>query len=220
MAKYPVVIYGASGNTGMLTMDWLIDQNIPFTAVGRNAKRIHEMLTERVVRLESAVYEVIETDHTVEALTQAFTGAKVVCNTVGPFATFGLTAVEAALKAGCHYLDTTGEQGYIRQVRGQFGELYRQAALLVSPSLAYMYTFVEIAAELALETPGIDTLETSTLSRGPRDGGSGVTVGSTASIFEMYRHEACYLWEKKLTPFATDAAFTIHSPDLMLSVFL
>jgi hypothetical protein len=29
MAKYPVVVYGASGYTGMLIMDWLIDQNIP-----------------------------------------------------------------------------------------------------------------------------------------------------------------------------------------------
>ena len=28
MAKYPVVIYGASGYTGMLIMDWLIDQNL------------------------------------------------------------------------------------------------------------------------------------------------------------------------------------------------
>ena len=39
MAKHPVVVYGASGYTGMLIMDWLIDQNIPFTAVARNAKR-------------------------------------------------------------------------------------------------------------------------------------------------------------------------------------
>ena len=28
MAKHSVVVYGASGYTGMLTMDWLIDQNI------------------------------------------------------------------------------------------------------------------------------------------------------------------------------------------------
>ena len=37
MAKHPVVVYGASGYTGMLIMDWLIDQDIPFTAVARNA---------------------------------------------------------------------------------------------------------------------------------------------------------------------------------------
>src|SRR3546814_5693770 len=66
---------------------------------------------------------------------------------------------------------------------------YAQAGLLVSPSIAYMYSFAEIAAELALETPGIDCLETATICRGPRNVGSGVTVGSTASIFEAYRSE-------------------------------
>jgi short subunit dehydrogenase-like uncharacterized protein len=219
MAKHPVVVYGASGYTGMLTMDWLIDQNIPFTAVARNAARTKEMMAQRVVRLESATYEIIEAEHTVEALTRAFKGAKVVCNTVGPFVKFGLTAVEAALKAGCHHLDTTGEQGYMRAVRDRFGDLYRQAGLLVSPSLAYMYTYSEIAAELALETPGIDALETTALCRGPRGGAAGVTVGSTASIFELYRAEQCYLWEKKLVPHAVDASFSIGSPDFMQPVF-
>jgi short subunit dehydrogenase-like uncharacterized protein len=219
MAKYPVVVYGASGYTGMLTMDWLIDQNIPFTAVARNAGRVHEMMAQRVVRLESATYEVIEAEHTVEALTEAFRGAKVVCNTVGPFVKFGLTTVEAALKAGCHHLDTTGEQQYMRDVRDKFGELYAQAGLLVSPSMSYMYTYSEIAAELALETPGIDALETSALCRGPRGVGAGVTVGSTASIFELYRAEQCYLWEKKLVPHAVDASFNIASPEFLQPVF-
>jgi short subunit dehydrogenase-like uncharacterized protein len=94
VAKHPVVVYGASGYTGMLTMDWLIDQNIPFTAVARNAKRTKEMMEQRVVRLESATCEIIEAEHTVESLTKAFKGAKVVCNMVGPFVKYGETAIE------------------------------------------------------------------------------------------------------------------------------
>ncbi|HQR48570.1 MAG TPA: DUF5938 domain-containing protein [Steroidobacteraceae bacterium] len=218
MAKYPVVVYGASGYTGMLIMDWLIDQKIPFTAVARNAKRTQEMMAQRVVRLESATYEIIEAEHKVDSLTKAFKGAKVVCNTVGPFVNFGLTGVEAALKAGCHHIDTTGEQAYMRAVRDKFGESFRQAGLLVSPSIAYMYTLTEIAAELALETPGIDALETGTLARGPR-AGSGVTVGSTASIFEMYRSEACFLWEKELVPHAPGTSASIVDPNFAQPVF-
>jgi short subunit dehydrogenase-like uncharacterized protein len=218
MAKHPIVVYGASGYTGMLIMDWLIDQAIPFTAVARNAGRTKEMMAQRVVRLESADYEIIEAEHDVDSLVEAFRGAKVVCNTVGPFYNFGLVAVEAALKAGCHYLDTTGEQHYIRNVRDQFGELYRQAGLLVSPSNAYMYTYAEIAAELALEMPGVDALETATLTRGPR-AAAGVSLGSTATIFEGYRQEACYLWEKQLVPHAANASFNVATPELMQPVF-
>ena len=218
MAKHPVVVYGASGYTGMLIMDWLIDQNIPFTAVTRNAKRTQEMMAQRVVRLESATYEMVEAEHNVESLTKAFKGAKVVCNTVGPFVNFGLVAVEAALKAGCHHIDTTGEQAYMRDVREQFGELYRQAGLLVSPSVAYMYTFSEIAAELALETHGVDALETATLCRGPRNV-AGVSLGSAASIFELFRAEHCYLWENKLVPHPVTASFNVTDPNFIQPVF-
>ena len=219
MAKYPVVVYGASGYTGMLTMDWLIDQNIPFTCVARNAKRTQEMMAQRVVRLESATYEIIESEHNVESLIKAFKGAKVVCNTVGPFVNFGAVAVEAALKAGCHHLDSTGEQGYMRDMRARFGEDYRQAGLLLAPSTSYMYTFAEIAAELALETEGVDALETATICRGPRNAGAGVTVGSTASIFELARSEQCYLWENQLVPHAVDASFNVVTPEFIQPVF-
>jgi len=219
MAKHPVVVYGASGYTGMLIMDWLIDQQIPFTAVARSAKRVQEMMAQRVVRLESATCEIIEVEHDVDSLVKAFKGAKVVCNTVGPFVNVGLTAVEAALKAGCHHIDTTGEQSYIRAVRDRFGEQYAQAGLLVSPSVAYMYTFAEIAAELALETHGVDVLETATLCRGPRFAATGVTVGSTASIFELFRAEQCYLWEKKLVPHALGASANVVDPSFVQPVF-
>lgn len=219
MAQHPVVVYGASGYTGMLVMDWLIDQNIPFTAVARNAGRVREMMAQRVVRLESATYEIIEAEHSVEALATAFKGARVVCSTVGPFVNFGLVTAEAALRAGCHYIDSTGEQLFIRQLRDRLGEQFRQAGLLAAPSMAYMYSFSEIAAELALETPGVDTLETAALCRGLRFAGAGVTVGSTATIFEQYRCEAHYLWENKLVPHAYGSHAEIVDPNFAQAVF-
>ncbi len=218
MAKHPVIVYGASGYTGMLTIDWLIDQNIPFTAVGRNAGRMREMMAQRVVRLESAVYDIVETPHDVASLIKVFSGSKVVCNTVGPFVQHGRTAVEAALKAGCHHLDTTGEQVYVKAMRDEFGEAYRQAGLVLAPSLSYMFTLSEIAAELALETPGVDMLETASLSRGPIHG-SGVTVGSTASILEMLRSPAYHLWDKQLVAHPANASFEVSAPEFITPVF-
>lgn len=214
MAKYPVVVYGASGYTGMLVMDWLIDQDIPFTAVGRDAGRIKELMTQRVVRLESATYEIIESAHDVDALAAAFAGGTVVCNTVGPFGKFGAVAIEAALKAGCHHLDTTGEQGYVLAIREQFGQQYADAGLVLCPSLSYMHTIAQIAAELTLETPGIDSLETASICRGPREG-SGVTVGSTASIFETFRHKQHQLWDNQLVEWGMTDHFEISVPELL-----
>jgi short subunit dehydrogenase-like uncharacterized protein len=218
MAKHPVVVYGASGYTGMLTMDWLIDQNIPFTAVARNAGRTLEMMKERVVRLESATYEIIECEHNVEKLTAAFKGAKVVCNMVGPFVKFGMEAVEAALRAGCHHLDTTGEQSYMIEAREKFGKAYAEAGLVLSASVSYMYTLSEIAAELALETPGIDSLETVSLSRGPCQS-AGVTVGSAASIFELLRSKQYHLWDNQMMEWPIGSHQEITTPEFLLPTF-
>jgi short subunit dehydrogenase-like uncharacterized protein len=187
--------------------------------VARNAKRAQEMMAQRVVRLEQATYEIVETEHTVEALTKVFTGAKIVCNTVGPFITFGAVAVEAALRAGCHHLDTTGEQAYVLDMRERFGEQYRQAGLVLAPATSYMYAFAELAAELALETPGVDVLETATICRGTRFAAAGVTVGSTASIFGMARVKQHYLWEKKLVEHPVTASFNVVDPSFMQPIF-
>jgi len=218
MNDYPVVVYGASGYTGMLVMDWLIDQRIPFRAVGRNAERIESNMRDRVVRLESATYEIVECDHEVDALSKAFAGAKVVCNTVGPFRNFGSTGVEAALQAGCHYLDTTGEQAHVLDVRDRFDAEFAAAGLVCAPSTSYMYTLAEIAAELALETPGVDMLETGSIGRGPREG-SGVTVGSTASIFELFRSEQYQLWDNELVAHEPGKGFEISVPEYLEPIF-
>src|SRR3546814_11375735 len=60
-------------------------------------------------------------EHTTEALTKLFKGAKVVCNMVGPFMKYGPEAVEAALAAGCHYTDTNGEQNWMMHAEKERG---------------------------------------------------------------------------------------------------
>src|ERR671917_228000 len=50
------------------------------------------------------------------ALRKALSGADVVISCAGPFTFYGAPVIEAALSVGAHYVDTTGEQPYIRRV--------------------------------------------------------------------------------------------------------
>ncbi len=43
--QYPVVVYGASGYTGRLAIEFLREYGIPFVAAGRNRARIEEALS-------------------------------------------------------------------------------------------------------------------------------------------------------------------------------
>ncbi len=67
--------------------------------------------------------------------------------------------VEACAAAGCHYLDTTGEQDWLIDCDEDYGATMAAAGLLLAPGIAQMYTTGEIAACLCLETPGLDTLD-------------------------------------------------------------
>jgi short subunit dehydrogenase-like uncharacterized protein len=115
MSKRPVVVYGVSGYTGRLVCEYLRELNVPFIAVGRDKART-QAVVDKIPGMETADYEVVACEHSVEALTECFRGAKVVCNMVGPFIKLGPEAVQASLAAGCHYMDTTGEQDCFRPV--------------------------------------------------------------------------------------------------------
>jgi short subunit dehydrogenase-like uncharacterized protein len=174
--KKPVIVYGASGYTGRLVCEYLREYNVPFIAAGRSSEKIHAAMKSHVAGIETANFEVVEVGHTVEALTQLFKGSSVVLNTVGPFSKFGPEAVEACLAAKCHYTDTTGEQDWLITLEERFGAKFAAAGLLLAPGLAQMYTTGEIAAQLCLETPGLDTLDIAVFW------GGSPTIASTQTI--------------------------------------
>ena len=198
--KKPVVVYGASGYTGRLICEYLREYNIPFIAAGRTADKLHAAMQANVPGIETASYEVVEVAHTVEALTALFTGASVVLNTVGPFAKFGPEVVQACLAAKCHYTDTTGEQDWLITLDEQYGAQFAAAGLLLSPGLAHMYTTGEIAAQLCLETPGLDTLDIAVFW------GGSPTIASTQTILvNAAMSKAYYLEQNKYVEWQPDA---------------
>jgi short subunit dehydrogenase-like uncharacterized protein len=199
----PVVVYGASGYTGRLICEYLREYNIPFIAAGRKADKIHAAMKSNVAGIETASYEVVEVAHTVEALSRLFAGASVVLNTVGPFAKWGPEVVRACLAAKCHYTDTTGEQDWLITLDQEWGAKFAAAGLLLSPGLAHMYTTGEIAAQLCLETPGLDTLDIAVFW------GGSPTIASTATILvNAAMSKAYYLEQNNYVEWPADTTLT------------
>lgn len=193
MSKKPVVVYGASGYTGQLTCEFLRHFQIPFIAAGRSRARLEEAL-KRVPGIETADYEIAVVEHEVKALTELFRGAKVVSNVVGPFLLYGETVVQAALAAGCHYLDTTGEQAFILDTRDKYGAEYARRGLLLAPCTAYQNAVMDIACNACAEHADIDTIEAVTIPAVTP------TVGSAHTLVQMARAKEHFLENGQLTP--------------------
>jgi short subunit dehydrogenase-like uncharacterized protein len=198
----PVVVYGASGYTGRLVVEYLREHGLPFIAAGRDAARIREAMAQ-VPGIGTADYEVREVQHTVDGLTDLFSGAAVVCNTVGPFALYGAEVVEACIAAGCHYLDTNGEQDWMIRCDEEYGRPMADAGRLLAPGIAQMYTTGEIAANLCLETPGMDTLDIAVFWKGSP------TVASTETILvNAAQAKAHYLEQNEYVEWPADAGIS------------
>ena len=205
MSKRPVVVYGASGFSGRLIVEFLREFQVPFIAAGRNRAKLQEVLS-RVPGIETADYEIAETGGSTEELAKLFSGAKVVCNTVGPLIYYGPQVIEASLKAGCHYMDISGEQAWVRQVAEQWGPKFAAKGLLAAPATAYMSTASDIASRLCLEAGGIDTLEILSMFKGMP------TFGSTQTIFAVIPTEACYLEQNQYKPWPRAKGYEVVAP--------
>jgi short subunit dehydrogenase-like uncharacterized protein len=194
-----VIVYGASGYTGRLVCEYLREFGVPFIAAGRDKARIAEALGT-VPGIDTVEHEIVEVAHEAEPLRELFDGAAVVCNMVGPFAQHGAEVVQACLAAGAHYVDTTGEQDWLITAEEQFGQQMASAGLLLAPGIAQMYTTGEIAAQLCLEEPGLDTLDILVFWKGMP------TIASTRTILvNAALARAFYLEQNQYAEWPADA---------------
>ncbi|WP_084480480.1 DUF5938 domain-containing protein [Nocardia grenadensis] len=200
MAKNPVVVYGASGYTGRLVCEYLCQFNVPFTAAGSDASELHSVVT-RIPGIETAEYDIVESDISYSSLMRLFGGSSVVINTVGPFAALAPDVVQASLDSGMHYIDPSGEQNWLLNAKGNWGKLFAASDLLLGPGIAHMYTTGEIAAGFCLETPGLDSLDILTLWKGVPSAASAKTILTNLREEWFYLEQNQYVKGEALTFF-------------------
>src|SRR3954452_5247640 len=78
----------------------------------------------------------------------------VLVSCVGPFARWGGPAVEAAVAAGAHYLDSTGETAFIRRVFESYGPRAQAAGSALVTAMGYDWVPGNLAGALALHEAG------------------------------------------------------------------
>lgn len=144
-----IVIYGASGHTGILIAKALSAQGLDFALAGRDHARLAEC-AKSVACSDVRVAPV----HNLAAMRGIFADADVVINCAGPFSTIGAAVVQAALEADCHYLDTSSEQLFVREVYERFESAARQKKRVVINACAFEIALGDWAAHLAAAAIG------------------------------------------------------------------
>ncbi|HEV7400343.1 MAG TPA: saccharopine dehydrogenase NADP-binding domain-containing protein [Solirubrobacterales bacterium] len=144
-----IIVFGATGYTGRLVCEQLLARGqLPLLAA-RDRGRL-EALAGELGGLDSAVADVSRPSSVAELV-----GAgDVLVSTVGPFARWGDAALDAAIGAGAHYVDSTGEPAFIRRVFEREGARAERAGVGLLTAFGYDWVPGNLAGALALRDAG------------------------------------------------------------------
>jgi short subunit dehydrogenase-like uncharacterized protein len=153
-----IVLFGATGYTGRLTAEALVARGQRPLLAARDAGRLDALAAELGGGLDTAVADVSRPE-TVRALVDK---GDVIVSTVGPFAKWGDAAADAAIAAGAHYLDSTGEPPFIRRIFEQYGPQAERAGIGMLTAFGYDWVPGNLAAALALRDAGPEAVRVDT----------------------------------------------------------
>lgn len=187
-----VLLLGATGATGQLTLRHLLDLGISTTVAGRSADKLAALagdagLRTTVVRIDDR-----------EGLIRAFAGHSAVVNCAGPFLRNGTAPVEAALEARIHYLDTSWEQAHLFRLAG-FDEDAKKRGIAVISGIGVSPGVSDLLVAIGSRHGGGDPLE-SVAVHYVEGLGNQFSYGSLLSTAEMLKASSYRLADGVLVP--------------------
>lgn len=135
-----LAILGVTGFTGRLVLDEARRAGLDVRLVGRRRDALDELAAPgEEVRVADAGKS--------DEVQAACEGCDVILSCAGPFLEIGMGPVLGAIAVGAHYLDTSGEQAWVRHLH----ERVENADRVLVPAFGFDYVPGDIAARLAAE---------------------------------------------------------------------
>jgi short subunit dehydrogenase-like uncharacterized protein len=132
--RFDVVVFGASGFTGALTAEYLVEHGPPglrWALAGRNLDKLRSVRAR--LGPGAAELELLQADiGDADAIREIAQATRVVITTVGPYINYGEPLVAACAQAGTDYVDLTGEPEFVdRMWLNHHEEAVRSGARIV-----------------------------------------------------------------------------------------
>lgn len=175
-----ILVFGATGYTGRKIVAELALHKLNFGIAGRSLSRLTALKQELGLPTDLPTLVADPTDS--DSLAALFQPSlKVLINCVGPFTRYGEPVVRAAVEAGVHYLDITGEQQYIARIIDKYDVLAKQRGCAIIPACGVEYALTNwLAALVAHNREPLDEIWTGTAIRQVK-----VSRGTLLSLFAI-----------------------------------
>jgi short subunit dehydrogenase-like uncharacterized protein len=172
-----IVLYGATGYTGRLVADELERRRLDHVLSGRDEAKLAAVAGGR-----GAPVRAVGLDDE-RGLRDLLADARVVISCAGPFTLAGHALVRAAIDTGTHYVDSTGEQPFIKLVFDRHGPAAERAGVTLVPALGFDYAPGDCIARLAAS--GHEPLDELVIGYAVK--GFGMSRGTMRSALEILK---------------------------------
>ena len=137
--KYDIVLFGVTGFTGKLTVEYLLkNYDISWAASARNKEKAEAVLQEIAnacgnkppppLLVADLLCETLEQE---ETLRQVIRQTKVILTCAGPFEKYGTTLVKLCAQENVSYADITGETDFVRSMISQHDTTARESGAII-----------------------------------------------------------------------------------------
>ncbi len=130
-----IAVFGAGGHTGRFVVDEARERGLEVVAVGRDLARLPPGPLSRVASIDEP-----------STLQKAFAGCAVVINCAGPFLDTASPVANAAVAAGCSYVDVTAEQASALNTFEAFDAPAKAAGVVVIPAAGFYGGLADLLA--------------------------------------------------------------------------
>jgi short subunit dehydrogenase-like uncharacterized protein len=146
----PIAVYGATGYTGRLVAAELAETGAEFILAGRNREKL-AALAAKVGGDPQVVVATLDDPASLRAL---LADCAAVIDCAGPFVLYGEPVLRAAVETSTHYLDTTGEQPYIKLAFERYGPGAAEAEVAVIPAMGFDFVPGDMIASMTADGMG------------------------------------------------------------------
>ncbi|MBI2572050.1 MAG: saccharopine dehydrogenase NADP-binding domain-containing protein [Candidatus Schekmanbacteria bacterium] len=175
-----IVLFGATGYTGRLTAEAMVARGLRPLLLGRSRQKVEALARE----LGGLGHGVADVERPAELAGHLRSG-DVLVTTVGPFSRHGQVALAAAVAAGAHYVDSTGEIGFARTVVETYDAPARDRGIALLTTSGYDFVPGHCAAAEAVRRSQGRARRVDVGYFGVGDGPLGLSEGTRASMAEV-----------------------------------
>ncbi len=117
--KYDFVIFGATGFTGKLVVEYAITQynnnnEISWAIAGRNNEKLEHI--QEKYNLPSNIGKIVVDSNEQDSIDEMVSQTKCVLTTVGPYQLYGEKIIKTCISSGTDYVDLCGEPGFMHKI--------------------------------------------------------------------------------------------------------